>query len=245
MRSGLRSTRDIYLHILQQISPKSGDNIRFGDNTPYYGTCAHRILELFPDAKFIHIYRDPRDVVASLRSQYWWTAKSAIRAAEFCQQALQKLSDLSEELGSQRLHTVQYEKLLKHPEEELKRICEFLDEIYEPTMLEFTNRTEPGYLRVEHEWKSLTQQPLTTSRIGIYRNNLSLREAWSVERTLGPLMSEYGYISAPTSLLPIVWAVMHVMERSKLWLIHLMGRERPLLDKQSALQRRNELAEST
>ena len=95
----MRSARAIFLWLLWQLSAGSG-KVKIGEKTIGNWRKVGRILELFPKAKFIHIYRDPRDVVVSLKGQHWWTASSAMPAAMYCRQVLGELKE-REQLAEQ------------------------------------------------------------------------------------------------------------------------------------------------
>src|SRR3954447_13716800 len=45
---------------------------RWGDKRPTYFRNIALIRALFPDAQVVHVVRDPRDCVASLRRMRWW-----------------------------------------------------------------------------------------------------------------------------------------------------------------------------
>ena len=51
---------------------KGGKGEKFwAETTPMNITYSHRLIKLFPEAKFIVIRRDPRDVIASLLTKNW------------------------------------------------------------------------------------------------------------------------------------------------------------------------------
>ncbi len=56
------------------------------EKTPNHVNCWREILDLWPDAHFIHIIRDPRSVVASLRhaSKTWGPAWGSSRISTIC-----------------------------------------------------------------------------------------------------------------------------------------------------------------
>lgn len=192
VHKGMRSSREIFLWMLQQLPTGSGKS-KVGEKTPGHWMFADRLLAWFPQAKFIHICRDPRDVVVSLRNQCWWIPKSVMSSAMYCRMALEELKLLAQKLGPQRFFVLRYETLVGQPESELRRLCRFLGEDYEPGMLRFHERQERGFLEVEEDWKGLTLKPLTKARVGIYREQLQPREIRTVEHILGPLMAEYAY----------------------------------------------------
>ena len=192
VRGGQRSAKAIYLWMLHRLTANLGKP-RVGEKTPYYGQWAEHLLALFPKARFIHLHRDSRDVIASLRSQKWWVAKSAMSCVMVCRDVLDHQAGLRDTWSKDRLLTVRYETLVKHPADELERVCRFLDEQFESAMLRFHGRTEVGFLELERDWKGLTLQPLSESRIGRYRRELPDREIRLVEWLLGRRLTELGY----------------------------------------------------
>ena len=59
-----------YRNILEEFARLEGKS-RFGEKTPSNVRYLDRVLHIFPNAKIIHIVRDPRDVVASLGRANW------------------------------------------------------------------------------------------------------------------------------------------------------------------------------
>ncbi|MFO1002924.1 MAG: sulfotransferase [Planctomycetaceae bacterium] len=78
-----------FIHYVWQIdAPIPWRQLRFiGDNTPLYVLSIPWLLELFPDAMFVHVVRDPRDVVCSVMSMRFGADNSIVAAMEW-QQAL-------------------------------------------------------------------------------------------------------------------------------------------------------------
>src|SRR5690606_34430729 len=69
-------------HVLGALFECYGDATRsriVGDKTPEYITRVPLLAQLFPRAKFVHIMRDPRDYVVSIRKAW---GKSLPRAAQ-------------------------------------------------------------------------------------------------------------------------------------------------------------------
>lgn len=95
------------------------------EKTPLHVHHAEQILQLFPDACFVHLVRDPRAVVASLLavSRSWgsaWAPRNAERAAQTWCAAVAAGHQLAS-LTSRRVD-VTYEQLKQSPEAELKRV---------------------------------------------------------------------------------------------------------------------------
>jgi len=244
VRSQVRSSREIYLWVVGHIAEKRGNlKPRIGEKTTYYALHGARINELFPRAKFIHMYRDPRDVAASYLAQYWTAGRTALACAKFMKRIYNQAERLAELVGSNRFCAMKYETLVADPEQELRRLCAFLGEEFDPAMLRYEDRKESGYLEVEEEWKGLTRKPLTPSRIGKYAERLTPRQIWTVESVLGPLLTRLGYGQAFRHPGPLHWRGGLFAERAYRGILRSVGVRNSLLNEQAILARRNELVE--
>lgn len=93
-----------------------------------------RILWLWPDARFIHLVRDGRDVafanVQARRAGNLWHGIADWVEAE------QLWDRMSHKLPADRQFTLKYEVLASEPEYELRRLCEYLRVPFHPAMLQ-------------------------------------------------------------------------------------------------------------
>ena len=99
---------------------------RWGDKSPPYTWKAKRIQRALPEAHFIHLIRDGRDVALSLSEVSWGPGDVQAAAAKWV-----------EELGHARAPgaaaapgtymEVRYEDLVAEPEPLLRRIADFVD----------------------------------------------------------------------------------------------------------------------
>lgn len=127
---------------------------RWGDQLGLVERFADVIFSSYPDAKMIHMIRDPRDHSAEgAEIKHRGRGKSGWLTARW------KFSAQLARLNSRRYHkqylVMRYEDLMQDTEKMLRRICAFLNEDYIPTMLEVLaarNRDEedPVEHREEH-----------------------------------------------------------------------------------------------
>lgn len=93
-----------------------------------------RLLWLWPDARFIHLVRDGRDVayaqVLAGKAGNMWHGIAAWVDAEML------WDRMSHKLPADRQFTLKYESLAGEPQYELHRLCRFLAVPYDPGMLE-------------------------------------------------------------------------------------------------------------
>jgi hypothetical protein len=179
---------------------------RYGDKTPPYVYEMPRIRQLFPEARFVHLVRDGRDVALSMRESAWWGPKTLADTAAWWSNTI--LTARAHGTGAPDYLEVRFEDLVLEPEATLRRICAFIDLPWNAAMLryhEFADerlkelvgfQTEGGkYISTGHlrDLHKLTREPLNAARIGVWRKEMSRAEIREFELLAGPLLSELGY----------------------------------------------------
>ncbi|MEO1283260.1 MAG: sulfotransferase [Pseudomonadota bacterium] len=145
------------------------------------------VLErLFPDARYIHIYRDPRDV-ANSATRFGWSG-NVYYGSDFWLDAEASWADIEPELDPSRYTQLRYEDLVMNARGELARICEFLE-------LEFTDEMF-GYAKTS---TYDTPDPNLTFQ---WKRKLTPQQTALVERRCGPLMDKLGYERAHPDVKP-------------------------------------------
>ena len=112
------------------------------EKTPGHVYGIDRIFKLIQDPKIIVITRDGRDVVASLNKRYDNFDKSVNRWIE----------DNTAWLNNRykdSFHLLRYEDLVKEPQIQLKKICDYLPEEYDTNMLNY--KKEQVELSIPHD----------------------------------------------------------------------------------------------
>lgn len=112
-----------------------------------------RLPRFFPDARYIHLIRDPRDVARS--SFGLGMAGNLYRGVDIWTTAERSWDRLAATLAPDRYLEVHYEILLENVVAELTRICTFLGFEYSPSMLNYPARStyaapDP---KLSYQWK--------------------------------------------------------------------------------------------
>jgi hypothetical protein len=162
----------------------------FGEKTPDHLLCIRRIHRLFPDARFVLIHRDGRDVALSLTKVPWSPPDYYINFAIWlrfarAQQRAMAMKDLA-------LRCVRYEDLVEDPQAELRRITGFLGVEYTSSMAEGKGR-ERGVPEWERGWKSGALDQINDSRVAVWRRELATDQLKHVERWGGDVLQALGY----------------------------------------------------
>jgi Sulfotransferase family len=167
---------------------------RWGEKTPRHALIAETLCDWYPSATIIHLVRDPRDVVASLL-RLPGTTNNVLGSAYVwlhCNLGARQSYDRPQYL------LVRYEELVLQPEQELRRICAVLGAEYSPVML--LPNCDPATVL---PWYRRAEEPVTTERLGKWREELTPDNVALVEWIVGPHMQLFGYEvvgRSPTSL---------------------------------------------
>jgi len=118
----------------------------------------HRLNFLWPDAKYIYLLRDGRDVASSVKKigfegNHYESAKWWLRAEVEWEEAKKNLS-------KDNWIEIKYEQLTENPVQQLKRICAFVGVPYDDKVLDFSKDSsykgpDSAY---NFQWKRKTPQ---------------------------------------------------------------------------------------
>ncbi|NIU02305.1 MAG: hypothetical protein GWN01_15800, partial [Nitrosopumilaceae archaeon] len=99
---------------------------RWGGKTPDYSLHAPQLHQLFPDAKFIHIIRDGRDVALSLYNLNWGP-KDSFLAARHWKDRVEAAQRFGRTLNDHLYMEMRYENLVQNPVQEFERLIHFIE----------------------------------------------------------------------------------------------------------------------
>lgn len=128
-----RTYRELVCRLFSVYARQEGA-IRWGDKTPQYVAEMPAISQLFPEAKFIHIIRDGRDVAHSwLRTRYH--PRNYYTAAQLWRQFVEAGRSFGASAAKGVYLEIRYESLLADPNSVMRTACEFLDEPFVEAVL--------------------------------------------------------------------------------------------------------------
>jgi sulfotransferase family protein len=168
---------------------KSKNKILWGDKTPSFFRMIPVLSKLFPNAKYIHIYRDGRDVYLSWQAIDKTKRNISLIALEWVYKLKRARKDL-ENIDSKKVIEVKYESLVSKPEENLKKICNFISIEYEETMLDFW-KSSNQFIGAHHS--KLINSPVSLSSVAKWKKKLSNRQISKFEIIAGKILKENGY----------------------------------------------------
>jgi hypothetical protein len=172
----------------------------WGDKNNYYIAHLNELLEIYPNAFFIHIIRDGRDVACSYLNLVNLDSSSPYKpklpdeivqiAKEWADNNL-KIEKFLKNLKPANKFVLKYEDLIEEPANCLQLICEFLKLPYEETMMDF-NKTEKEP-EMFMDWKKKTLEKPDPANKNIYLKFLTPADIDLFNRNAADVLNSYGY----------------------------------------------------
>jgi hypothetical protein len=165
------------------------------------------IKVMFPDAQFVHIVRDGRNVACSYKklkekqidSPYAPCLPHRIEdIAREWQRNIETISRSFNAIGRQeQVHELTFEALLLDPEGQLTKLCELLGEEYEPSMLEYDRLNKEHQLEPSEflQWKQNTLRPPIQAQVDRYKRQLTKQEINVFEQIAGDALRKHGFLN--------------------------------------------------
>ena len=183
---------------------------RWGDKSPQDHDAQQMPLlaEVFPEACFIHIVRDGRDVHLSQRRAWAVRHESGYAAGDWARW-VGEAREAGRALGA-RYVELRFEDLVEEPERELRRVCDAVRLDFDPAMLRShegaASRLEEirrpvvwptgGYVFAADERVSLlalTTEPPRTARVGLWRVEMPPLDRWAFDARAGETLAALRY----------------------------------------------------
>jgi len=172
---------EAFIDTLLGASARRAGKARWAEKTPGNVRIADRILRRWPDARLLHIIRDPRDTFASLRQIGKWDTVPDF-SSRWCDTfgawtAFKEAGIVTNVNGLE----LRYESLVREPTATMGTVLEFLEEPWEPATAQHQGQAQ-DFERVQAATgKSSTTlarlaEPLSDSRIGIWPQTLTAND---------------------------------------------------------------------
>jgi len=146
----------------------------------------------FPEARFVHIVRDGRDVALSHRTMPYG-ASNTLDCAERWVHRVDSNLKMGRILGPERYHVVRFEDLVLESEATLEGLCDFIGIDYSDRMLEYGQMVEE---KVPEDrrwlWPDLARKPVGT-KVGTWRHNMSRPRRIVFEGVARDMLRQLGY----------------------------------------------------
>ncbi|HKQ31286.1 MAG TPA: sulfotransferase [Burkholderiales bacterium] len=149
----------------------------------------------FPDAKYLYLYRDGRDVAVSFRKAVVGEKHYYHIAKEWADTQRLALTHRAI-VPSERFASISYEDLTAHPSETMQRLCAFLNVTYHDSMLDFY-RSEEAHRAAESStlWSNVVK-PVMAGNTRKFLREASEDDIRCFESVAGEMLDALGYARA-------------------------------------------------
>ncbi len=187
----LRTVPDVLVALYRGYAETAGKP-RFADKTPRNVLHVQLLADAFPDARFVHLVRDGRDVVPSLVGLPYFPDRYA-EAIVYWRDRVTRGRRAGRALRAGRYHEVRYEELVADPEPTLRELCAFLDLAYDDAMLGYHERADEVVVAVAEvgHHQGIWQPP--TPGMRSWRATMSAHDQELFEELAGSTLDEFGY----------------------------------------------------
>ena len=164
----------------------------FVDKTPSHLQAVDLLAQSFPNARFLHLVRDGRDVSASVLTMEFGAEQFAEAARSWRRRVL-LAHQSGQALGPHRYHEIHYEQLVAQPEAVLQQACEFFEIDYAPSMLRYHERADEvlGGLRHTGHIQGVRRPP--TVGVRNWRLDLTPHQIAVFDEVAGSALDALGY----------------------------------------------------
>lgn len=187
LREG-RNTMPAIIAGLFEKNARGEGKVRWGDKTPYYVLHMIKLKEWFPDAQFIHLIRDGRDVALSLFGRrHDFGVYNIYFAAKYWQIYVELGRAQGLQLKADSYMEIHYEDILADQEGSMRRICAFLQEDFSPALLSYEKSSETGKT-------PLLMQPVQSDNKEKWRKEMTPGQIAVFESAVGSTLRDCGYV---------------------------------------------------
>jgi len=143
------------------------------DDTPINILNAPHIAEMLDGARLIHVYRDPRDVVASYAApEQAWAPDDPVLSARWVAQIMAEWREKKKSIASEQYIEIKYEDLVANQRQYMRTLADFIGINFETALLDIE--------LVDHS-------------VGRYQTDISPDDLEEVTRIVEPVLDEYEY----------------------------------------------------
>jgi hypothetical protein len=165
---------------------------RWGDKSLHTEHYADLVFREYPNAKIIHMTRDPRDRYASVRKRH---GKDTPRLGA---STGRWLFSMNKALRNQKRYPAQYkivcfEDITRDPEGTMRDVCAFLGEQFAPEMMTMSGAAEHTNVGGNSSFEKIEPGKISKKPVGRYREVLSNLEILYIQLFTGKFMQQLGY----------------------------------------------------
>ncbi len=174
---------------------------RWAEKTPHNLLYIRQLSRIFPEARFVHVLRDGRDVAASLVEMQWfdikskqkiWYTENIRNAAIYWKEIVSGIRKAAVDAGVWgRYAELRYEDMIVDPKDNLEELMNFLGEEWDDRLLDYYNQVHE--LPEGESSSPQVKKSLYTSSIGRWKQSFTDEDRRIFKETAGELLVELEY----------------------------------------------------
>ena len=157
----------------------------WGNKTPQNSEHIEDLFKIFPDAKFLIILRDVRDIALSWNKKW---GKDMLFCADKWEYRMESMLQSVNKLGHDKYLIVKYEDILENTESELKKATDFLSLNWDSNMLEHHK-----HLTEFKDGKINFGKPLITNNKNKWKTGIKKSVLLRIEEISFTMLSQFNY----------------------------------------------------
>jgi hypothetical protein len=198
LMAGPRTYGRLYRLIQEQVAERRGKH-RWGDKSLELERYSDLILAEFPDARILHMVRDPRDRLASVLTR-WQVRRGDVGAGTAAWLWSARLASRLARARPENVKVVRYEWLASEPDVALQEICEFIGEPYHADMLTMAGSGRFRESGSNSSYGARAVGVISTDSIGRYKEVLEPRQIAFIQAAAGRELVQHGYQIDPVPM---------------------------------------------
>ena len=194
--------KEILIHFIkcfaENFYPKRNNTKVWIEKTTSTEIYANELAEMFPNAKFIHLLRDPRDNWASLKSGWKKRYKDYNDDIRRLKQSMIERGRVSMELakynqeliGKKRYSVIRYEDITLNPEKEMRKLANFIGISFSEKLM------SPSIVGLPWKGNNFSGKNFykpSRDNVGRWKERIDQEEAMLMEYHFKGLMENFGY----------------------------------------------------
>lgn len=169
--------------------------VLFGDKNPNYSRNPKKLLEIFPEAKMVHIVRDYRDHILSVKRVKLLNSNLPLIADLWRRSQKRMLRLMKIYPGS--IISIKYEDFVQEPDKYLEQMCAFLHIKYSPSMLDYSGKEkdikEGNMFKASDVFHGNLFRPISSDNAGKWKKEMMEEDIRMADFYVGKYAELSGY----------------------------------------------------
>jgi len=176
-----KTYQEVCYYVYEFYGLKQGKQVKvWGDKNNYYIDYLDELNQIFPDAKYIHLTRNPKDICASYLDlqkieegvKYKPNVPTKVEdIAKNLKSNQEKIDKFFSKIDSKNIYNISFEEFSSSPTEELIKVGKFLKLDFTNVLSNFNNKIYFDEPEITLKWKEKTKGLIDNTRINSYINH--------------------------------------------------------------------------